>query len=69
MSVELMRKDIRLFLETARKYDVPAFFGSTDYQIYNLPVAQGEGKTDFQCLIGLYEQWASVKLRGIAEDK
>lgn len=67
MSVELMRKDIRIFLETARQYNVPAFFGETDYQIYNLPVAEGDGKRDFQCLIGLYERWADIQLRGITK--
>ena len=65
MSVELMRKDIALFLSVARKYDVPTFLGETTYQLWNLPVAAGDGKEDFKKVVEMYEAWCGVQLSGI----
>ena len=68
MSIELMLKDIALFLDASRKYHIPAFLGETVYQLWNLPVAEGKGGKDLKTFIELYEHLCGVTLSGIGID-
>lgn len=68
MSVNLMLKDINLFLEAGKKYRVPTFIGDTTYQLWNLPVAEGHGGEDLKAFIEMYERLCQVQLNGIGAD-
>ena len=68
MSVNLMLKDINLFLEAGKKYRVPTFIGDTTYQLWNLPVAEGHGGEDLKAFIEMYERLCQVSLNGIGAE-
>ena len=63
-TLNLMSKDIGLFNDTAKELKVPAFISSIVYQLWNIPIAKGEGEEDLMNLIKMYEQWCGVKVRG-----
>jgi 2-hydroxymethylglutarate dehydrogenase len=63
-TLNLMSKDIGLFNETAKELKVPAFISNIVYQLWNIPIAKGEGEEDLMNVIKMYEQWCGVKVRG-----
>lgn len=64
-ALELMYKDIGLFNTTAKELNVPAFFGQTTAQIWNIPIASEGGKEDCIKVQNLYENWSGTKMCGI----
>ncbi len=66
-TVDLMRKDINLFNESAKTLKVPAFLSGTLYQLWSVPSAQGKGNEDCLNVFKMYEDWCGVKLCGIHE--
>jgi 3-hydroxyisobutyrate dehydrogenase-like beta-hydroxyacid dehydrogenase len=63
-TLNLMSKDIGLFNEAAKELKVPAFISNIVYQLWNIPIARGEGQEDLMNIIKMYEQWCGVKVRG-----
>lgn len=68
-ALELMYKDIGLFNTTAKELNVPAFFGQTTAQIWNIPIAEVGGKADCIAVQNAYERWSGTKICGIALEK
>lgn len=67
-TLNLMSKDIGLFLQTANEFKVPAFISNIVYQLWNIPITRGEGEEDLMNIIKMYEKWCGVKIRGIAAE-
>ncbi len=65
-ALELMYKDIGLFNAAAKEMNVPAFFGQTTAQIWNIPIAEVGGKEDCIAVQNAYERWSGTKMCGIA---
>lgn len=61
MSVDLMLKDIGLYLAQAKESGVPSFIGSLIYQIFGMPSFRGDGSSDFVESVKQYEDWCGVK--------
>lgn len=68
MAVDLMLKDIGLYMELAKDSKVPSFVGSMIYQLFGMPSFQGEGMKDFVQVVKQYEDWCGVKFCGIDEE-
>lgn len=64
-ALELMAKDIGLFNETAKAMEIPAFFGNTTAQVWNIPIAEAGGGEDCLHVQKTYEKWSGVKMCGI----
>lgn len=67
MSVDLMMKDIGLFNALAKSTKVPNFYGNLSYQLFDIRSSDGNGRTDFSCVVKLFEDWTGEKLIGIEE--
>lgn len=65
MGVDLMMKDIGLFVSLAKDMKVPSFYGSTSYQMFDIQSSSGNGRTDFSCVVRMFEEWTGVKLWNI----
>lgn len=63
-TLNLMSKDIGIFNQAAKELKVPAFISNIVYQLWNIPIAKGEGDEDLMNVIKMYEEWCSVKVRG-----
>jgi len=63
-TLNLMSKDIGLFNQAAKELKVPAFISNIVYQLWNIPIARGEGEEDLMNVIKMYEEWCGVKVRG-----
>ena len=59
-----MSKDIGLFNQAAKELKVSAFISNTVYQLWDIPIAKGEGEEDLMNVIKMYEQCCGVKVRG-----
>ena len=68
-ALELMYKDIGLFNTTAKELNIPAFFGQTTAQVWNIPIAEAGGKEDCILVQNTYEKWSGTKMCGIAVEK
>jgi 3-hydroxyisobutyrate dehydrogenase len=66
-SVDLLRKDLGLALESAKVDKVPLFLTGQAYQYYTRAAAEGLGKRDMSSLIELLEKTSGVKVRGKVE--
>lgn len=62
MSVDLMMKDIGLFVSLAKDTKVPCFYGNTSYQMFDIQSSSGNGGVDFSCVVKMFEDWTGVKL-------
>lgn len=65
MSLDLISKDIGLFVSAAQEANVPALFANTTAQAYKIPTAELGPQADWDALTKTYERWAGVKLSGI----
>lgn len=68
-TLNLMSKDIGLFSQVAKDLHVPAFLSNIVHQLWDIPIAKGEGEMDMMNVIKMYEQWCGVKVRGVVDDK
>lgn len=64
-ALELMYKDIGLFNSAAKEFNIPAFFGQTTAQVWNIPIAEVGGKEDCIYVQNTYEKWSGTKMCGI----
>lgn len=62
MPVDLMMKDIGLFVSLAKDLKVPAFYGSTSYQMFDIQSSSGNGMADFSAVVRMFENWTGAKL-------
>ncbi|MBD1381002.1 NAD(P)-dependent oxidoreductase [Metabacillus arenae] len=67
-TLNLMTKDLGLYNQIAKGLKIPAFISNTVYQLWNIPVAKGEGDEDCLNIINMYEEWCNVKVRGTVSE-
>ncbi len=67
MAVDLMMKDIGLFNALAKETKVPNFYGNVSYNLFDIKSSDGNGRTDFSCVVRMFEDWTGAKLVGIEE--
>lgn len=65
-ALELMFKDLRLFVETATQLKSPALIGATALQLYNAARAAGNGKLDQTVVARELERMAGASLGVLA---
>lgn len=65
MPVDLMWKDIKLYVDAARDANVPSFIGNIVNQLFGLPSVEGKGREDFVEVVRMYENWCGEKVIGI----
>ena len=63
-SMDLMIKDVGLFLKTARDLKIPSFITSTAYQIYTAGQSSGKGQKDHTAVVQVIEEMAGKKISG-----
>lgn len=68
-TLNLMTKDIGLFVSAAKDLKVPAFLANTTNQLWNIPVAMGKGNEDCMELVRMLQSWAGVELIGIKKEE
>lgn len=68
-ALNLMAKDVGLFNAAAKELNIPAFYGQTTAQIWNIPIAEVGGDEDCLNVQKTYEKWSGVKMCGINADK
>lgn len=64
-ALNLMAKDVGLFNATAKELNIPAFYGQTTAQIWNIPMAEVGETEDCLNVQKTYEKWSGVKMCGI----
>jgi len=64
-ALSLMLKDVNLFNQTAKAMQVPAFFGNTTAQIWNVAIAENGGGSDCINVAKMYEKWCNADVVGI----
>lgn len=69
MSVDLMWKDIALYVAAAKERKVPAFIGNTVNQLFGLPSAEGNGGEDFVEVVRMFERWCGIDVIGIDKEE
>lgn len=69
MPVDLMWKDIALYVAAVKDGKVPAFIGNTVNQLFGLPSVEGKGSMDFVEVVRMYEQWCGIPVIGINEEE
>lgn len=65
MPVDLMWKDIALYVATAKEGKVPSFIGNIVNQLFGLPSVEGRGGNDFIEVVKMYEDWCGIDVVGI----
>jgi 3-hydroxyisobutyrate dehydrogenase-like beta-hydroxyacid dehydrogenase len=63
-AIDVLAKDIALYLEEAKRLDVPTWIGSSVEQLCRFAHIQGAGQQDGTSLIRFYEEWAGVEVKG-----
>lgn len=69
MPVDLMMKDIGLYIALAKETKVPSFYGSTSYQMFDIQSSSGNGGVDFSCVVKMFEEWTGAKLWNIDNEE
>jgi 3-hydroxyisobutyrate dehydrogenase-like beta-hydroxyacid dehydrogenase len=67
-ALDLMFKDLNLFLQTATEAQAPAFIAGAVLQIYNAARAAGHGALDQTVIAREMEKFAHVELEGLSPD-
>lgn len=65
MPVDLMWKDVGLYVSSAKDGKIPAFIGNLINQLFGLPSYEGNGGKDFIEVVKMYERWCGVDVVGI----
>jgi len=65
MSVDMMLKDIKIFVDMAKDKKVPSFFGDTTFQLFGIQSSLGNGDTDFSNVVRMFEEWTGARLWNI----
>jgi 2-hydroxymethylglutarate dehydrogenase len=63
-SMELMIKDVGLYLKTAQEMNIPSIITGTVYQIYTAGQSSGKGKKDHTAVVQVIEEMAGKKISG-----
>ena len=61
-SMDLLRKDIGLALDTAKLEKVPTPLVAQVFQILSMASASGRGEQDYSAMVEIFEEWAGVKV-------
>lgn len=69
MPVDLMWKDIGLYVAAAGEAKVPSFIGNTVNQLFGLPSVEGNGGADFVEVVKMYEDWCGCNVIGIDKEE
>jgi 3-hydroxyisobutyrate dehydrogenase-like beta-hydroxyacid dehydrogenase len=67
-ALDLMFKDLNLFLQTATEAQAPAFIAGAVLQIYNAARAAGQGALDQTVIAREMEKFAHVELESVSPD-
>ncbi|MNT88652.1 hypothetical protein D3C72_2292440 [compost metagenome] len=62
--LDLMRKDVRLFLAEAENAGAPAFTGSVVKQFFDQALSEGDPARDMTHVVEVLERLAGVTLQG-----
>jgi 3-hydroxyisobutyrate dehydrogenase len=63
-SMDLMAKDIGLYLKTAQEMKIPSIITGTAYQIYTAGQSSGKGKKDHTAVVQVIEEMTGKKIMG-----
>lgn len=63
-SMDLMIKDVGLYLKTAQDMKIPSIITSTAYQIYTAGQSSGKGQKDHTAVVQVIEEMAGKKISG-----
>ena len=66
-SVDLLRKDLGLALESGKVNKIPLFMTGQAYQYFTRATAEGLGKKDMSAVVELLEKTAGIQVRGKVE--
>lgn len=66
-TMNLMTKDIGLFVSAAKDLHVPAFIANQTNQVWNIPVAEGKGNEDCMSVVKMFENWCGIQLVDIKD--
>ena len=66
-TIDLLRKDLGLAMESAKVNKIPLFLTGQAYQYYTRATAEGLGKKDMSAVIELLEKTVGVEVRAKAE--
>ncbi len=61
-SMDLLRKDIGLALDTAKLEKVPTPLVAQVFQTLSMASASGRGEQDYSAMVEIFEEWAGVKV-------
>ena len=63
-SMDLMKKDVGLYLKTAQDMKIPSIITSAAYQIYTAGQSSGKGQKDHTAVVQVIEEMAGKKVSG-----
>jgi len=64
-TIQLIHKDVRLFLETAAALGVPIHVLNSVQQLWEIAIAEGGADDDFSTIVKVIERWAGVLVRDL----
>jgi len=65
-NVEIIHKDLKLFLDEAQALGVPTWIMNQVTSLWSFAMSQGDGQRDLTTLIHHLERWAGVEVSGTA---
>lgn len=60
-SIDLICKDLALYIDVAKEMKVPALISNVTYQLWE--IAKAEQYTDMTDIVDLYEKWCNINMR------
>jgi len=63
-SMDLMKKDVGLYMKTAQDMKIPSIMSSAAYQVYTAGQSSGKGQKDHTAVVQVIEEMAGKKIRG-----
>jgi 3-hydroxyisobutyrate dehydrogenase-like beta-hydroxyacid dehydrogenase len=66
-TLDLMRKDVGLYLKTAEALKIPSIMSSAAYQLYTAGQSTGKGQEDHTAVVKVVEEMAGEKI-GVIEN-
>ena len=61
-SLDLMKKDVGLYMDTARAMKIPSLMSSVAFQIYTAGQSGGKGRKDHTAVVQVIEEMAGKKI-------
>ena len=63
-SLDLMKKDVGLYMKTAQAMKTPSIMSAVAYQIYTAGQSSGKGQKDHTAVVQVIEEMAGKRIRG-----